>query len=126
MSNFIVAFITPPFFDVISSGCYFVLVGFCVISGVFVFSVYPDAAHFTLKQFAQVFGDTVPDSDKAEALASLQLAPGKIPLTTSSEVSDDGKLLFTHKGIPYGSRASSSTAVGDITIMETSTNVKSN
>jgi hypothetical protein len=114
MSNFIVAFITPPFFNAISSGYYFVLVGFCIISGVFVFFVYPETAHVTLEQLAQVFSDTVSDSEKAEALAPLQLAPGKMRLTQGSEVFDDNKLLFAHKNIPHESRASSSTAVDDI------------
>jgi Sugar (and other) transporter len=120
MSNFVIAFITPPLFNAISGGYYFVLVGFCVISGVFVFFVYLETAHVTLEQLSQVFGDTVTDPERAETLVTLQLAPGKMRSTTGSEVSDASKLLLAH--ISDGSRASSSTAVGDIPL-ETSTHV---
>lgn len=57
ISNFIVAFITPPLFASISGGYYFILVGFCVISGIFVFFVYPETAHKTLEELGSVFSD---------------------------------------------------------------------
>jgi hypothetical protein len=114
MSNFIIAFITPPLFNAISGGYYFVLVGFCIISGIFVFFVYPETAHVTLEQLSLVFGDTVPDFEKAETFAPLQLAPKKMRSTTSSDDSDTSKLVVAHKDISNGSRASSSAALGDI------------
>ncbi|PCH38061.1 general substrate transporter [Wolfiporia cocos MD-104 SS10] len=57
LSNFIIAFITPPLFSAIGGGYYFILLGFCVISGVFVFFVYPETAHRTLEELGEVFGD---------------------------------------------------------------------
>ncbi|KAI0269186.1 general substrate transporter [Gloeopeniophorella convolvens] len=70
LSNFIIAFITPPLFDAISGGYYFVLMGFCIISGVVVFFLYPETAHVNLEQLGQVFGDTTAlDSEKAEEMA---------------------------------------------------------
>ncbi len=64
ISNFIVAFITPPLFSSIGAGYYFLLMGFCVISGVFVFFVYPETAHLSLEQLGTVFGDKVQDDGR--------------------------------------------------------------
>ncbi|RPD66669.1 general substrate transporter [Lentinus tigrinus ALCF2SS1-7] len=57
ISNFIIAFITPPLFASISGGYYFILLGFCIISGFFVFFVYPETAHKTLEELGSVFND---------------------------------------------------------------------
>lgn len=57
ISNFIIAFITPPLFASISGGYYFVLLGFCVISGIFVYFVYPETAHRSLEELGSVFND---------------------------------------------------------------------
>jgi Sugar (and other) transporter len=115
MSNFIVAFITPPLFNAISGGYYFVLVGFCIISGIFVYFVYPETAHVTLEQLSQVFNNIiVPDPESVRTLTALQLASGKMRPTTSSEVSDDNRLQLMHKNkSDDGSRASSSTLTED-------------
>ncbi|KAH9999364.1 general substrate transporter [Russula vinacea] len=87
MSNFIIAFITPPLFDAISGGYYFILLGFCVTSGIVVYFVYPETAHVTLEQLSQVFGDAALDFER---------------------------LLLGPKGIiSDGSRASSNTTLGE-------------
>ncbi|KAH9977994.1 general substrate transporter [Lactifluus volemus] len=117
MSNFIIAFITPPLFNAISGGYYFVLVGFCIISGVFVYFVYPETAHVTLEQLSQVFSVIVPDPENR---ASEKMRP-----TTSSEVSDDSRLQLVHKGkSDDGSRASRSTLIEDNISLEPSQHVE--
>ncbi|KAI0676964.1 general substrate transporter [Trametes maxima] len=55
--NFIIAFITPPLFASISGGYYFVLLGFCIISGIFVYFVYPETGGKTLEELDGVFND---------------------------------------------------------------------
>jgi Sugar (and other) transporter len=121
MSNFIVAFITPPLFNAISGGYYFVLVGFCIISGVFVYFVYPETAHVTLEQLSQVFGIIVPDPENVGTLAALQLPSGKMRPTTSSEVSDDSRVQLMHKDkSDDGSRASNTTLAEDNVSLEAS------
>jgi hypothetical protein len=125
MSNFIIAFITPPLFNAISGGYYFVLVGFCIISGVFVYFVYPETAHVTLEQLSQVFSVIVPDPENVGTLAALQHASEKIRPTTSSEVSDDSRLQLVHKGkSDDGSRASRSTLTEDNISLEPSQHVE--
>ncbi|KAH9062137.1 general substrate transporter [Lactarius vividus] len=109
--NFIIAFITPPLFDAISGGYYFVLVGFCIVSGVVVFFVYPETAHATLEQLAQVFGDTsVLDPEKVEAVVPQHPSEQSRSTTTSKEAATD-KLLLATRDTSTESRASSSTAL---------------
>jgi sugar porter (SP) family MFS transporter len=112
MSNFVVAFVTPPLFDIISGGYYFILLGFCVISGIVVFFVYPETAHVTLEQLSQVFGDTALDSEKPQALTPVQLALERSRSTIVSDDSDANKLLLKPKNISNGSWAASSTTLG--------------
>ena len=57
IANFVIAFITPPLFSTAGGGYYFLLVGFCLISLVFVFAVYRETAGKTLEQLGEVFGD---------------------------------------------------------------------
>jgi len=57
ISNFIIAFITPPLFSAIDAGYYFLLLGFCLISGIFVWFMYPETAGKTLEELGQVFKD---------------------------------------------------------------------
>ncbi|KAI0036027.1 general substrate transporter [Vararia minispora EC-137] len=57
LCNFIIAFITPPLFAVLRGGYYFVLLGFCLLSGVVVYIFYPETAHLTLEQLGSAFGD---------------------------------------------------------------------
>lgn len=111
MSNFIIAFITPPLFDAISGGYYFVLLGFCVISGIVVFFVYPETAYVTLEQLSQVFGDTALDFEKARALTPLHLGVERIGSTMVSGNSDAEKLPLGPKDVSDGSQASSNTAL---------------
>ena len=109
--NFVIAFITPPLFDAISGGYYFVLLGFCIVSGVVVFFVYPETAHVTLEQLSQVFGDTsVLDPEKVEIVVP-QLPSDKARSTTTSNDTDTDKLLLASQDTSAVSRASSSTAL---------------
>lgn len=57
VSNFIIAFITPPLVSAAGGGYYFLLLGFCLISLVFVFFVYRETAGKTLEQLGDVFGE---------------------------------------------------------------------
>ncbi|KAH9482075.1 High-affinity glucose transporter [Psilocybe cubensis] len=57
ISNFVVAFITPPLFATLKAGYYFLLLGFSAISGIFVWLVYRETAGKTLEQLGEVFGD---------------------------------------------------------------------
>ncbi|KAH9968278.1 general substrate transporter [Russula dissimulans] len=102
-SNFIIAFITPPLFDALSGGYYFVLLGFCVVSGIVVYFVYPETAHVTLEQ-----------------LSSLSL--GK-PLRSTMDTgySDADKLLLRPQDASWSGSSSSTTledtaldATGDV------------
>ena len=68
--NFIIAFITPPLFDVMSAGYYFLLVGFCIISFIVVWFIYPETAHRTLEELGEVFGDRVTEDDKLAQVAA--------------------------------------------------------
>ncbi|KAH9050009.1 general substrate transporter [Lactarius hengduanensis] len=109
--NFIIAFITPPLFDAISGGYYFVLMGSCIVSGVVVFFVYPETAHATLEQLSQVFGDTsVLDPEKVETMVP-QHPSEQTRSTTTSKDADTDKLLLATLDTSAGSRASSSTAL---------------
>jgi hypothetical protein len=116
MSNFVIAFITPPLFDAISGGYYFVLLGFCVISGIVVFFLYPETAHVTLEQLSQVFGDAPPDLERAETLTPLHLGVERIGSTKVSGNTDAEKLLLVHKDMSDRSRASSNTTLGEPTL----------
>jgi len=113
MSNFVIAFITPPLFRVLSGGYYFVLVGFCIISGIFVFFVYPETSHVALEQLSQVFGDTALEPEKAEMRTPLQLAIERFRPTTASEDSDPDKLLLEGKDTSGRSWTSSRTTLVD-------------
>lgn len=68
--NFIIAFITPPLFEVMNAGYYFLLVGFCIISFIVVWFVYPETAHKTLEELGEVFGDRVSDEDRLAQVAA--------------------------------------------------------
>ena len=116
MSNFIIAFITPPLFKAISGGYYFVLLGFCAISGIVVFFMYPETAHVTLEQLSQVFGDAAPDFERAETLTPLHLGVERIGSTMVSGNTDAKKLLLVHKDMSDGSRVSSNTTLGEPTL----------
>lgn len=59
ISNFIIAFITPPLFSALEGGYYFLLLGFAAISFIVVFFLYPETAGKTLEELGQVFGDHV-------------------------------------------------------------------
>jgi hypothetical protein len=115
-SNFVIAFITPPLFNAISGGYYFILLGFCIISGVVVFFLYPETAHVTLEQLSQVFGDVAPDLERAEILTPLHLGVERIGSTMVSGNTDAEKLLLVHKDMSDGSRASSNTTLEEPTL----------
>ena len=77
LCNFIIAFITPPLFSSIAGGYYFLLLGFCVVSGIFVFFVYPETAHRTLEELGEVFGDKVTDDQVPDSVAIVIAVPEK-------------------------------------------------
>ncbi|KAJ8091680.1 hypothetical protein PM082_020915 [Marasmius tenuissimus] len=58
--NFVVGFVTPPLFDEMPGGYYFLLVGACLLSFPAVFFFYPETAHSTLEELGEVFGDELP------------------------------------------------------------------
>jgi len=113
MSNFVIAFITPPLFRVLSGGYYFVLAGFCIISGIFVFFVYPETSHVALEQLSQVFGDTALEPEKAEMRTPLQLAIERFRSTPASEDSGADKLLLEGNDTLSGSWTPSRTTLVD-------------
>ncbi|KAF7360274.1 General substrate transporter [Mycena venus] len=55
--EFIVAFATPPLFEIMRGGYYFVLVGFCIVSGVLVWLVFVETGSGTLEEIGGMFGD---------------------------------------------------------------------
>jgi hypothetical protein len=116
MSNFVIAFITPPLFKAISGGYYFVLLGFCVVSGIVVFFLYPETAHVTLEQLSQVFGDAAPYLERAETLTPLHVGVERIGSTMVSGDIDAEKLLLVHKDISDGNQALSNTTLGEPTL----------
>ncbi|KAH7888015.1 general substrate transporter [Phlebopus sp. FC_14] len=61
--NFIIAFITPPLFEAMNAGYYFLLVAFCLISFAVVYFIYPETAHRTLEELGEVFGDKVMEDE---------------------------------------------------------------
>ncbi|KAF9222049.1 general substrate transporter [Gyrodon lividus] len=74
--NFIIAFITPPLFDVMKAGYYFLLVGFCIISFLVVWFIYPETAHRTLEELGEVFGDRVMEEEKVAQVEAKTSAQG--------------------------------------------------
>ncbi|PPQ92566.1 hypothetical protein CVT25_010519 [Psilocybe cyanescens] len=86
ISNFVVAFITPPLFSTLKGGYYFLLLGFSAISGVFVWFVYPETAGKTLEQLGEVFGD----GDVAVRINKAKEAGGAGSASASAE---DGGML---------------------------------
>jgi Sugar (and other) transporter len=115
-SNFVIAFITPPLFKAISGGYYFVLLGFCIISGIVVFFLYPETAHVTLEQLSQVFGDAAPNLERAETLTPLHLGVERVGSTMVLGNTDAEKMLLIHKDMSDGTRTSSNTTVGEPTL----------
>lgn len=70
LSNFIIAFIALPLFDVLEGGCYFLLMEFYIISGIFVWFVYPETAHRSLEDPGEIFGDRTTSVEKMTLLAA--------------------------------------------------------
>ncbi|KAG9317640.1 general substrate transporter [Chiua virens] len=93
--NFVIAFITPPLFQVMGAGYYFLLVGFCILSFIVVWFVYPETAHKTLEELGEVFGDQVADDDKlaqvgAEKGASVSVARVSAAAALTGQVENSG------------------------------------
>ncbi|KAL1946726.1 hypothetical protein VTO73DRAFT_14830 [Trametes versicolor] len=74
LCNFIIAFATPPLFAAIGGAYYFILVGFCVFCGIFVYFVYPETAHKTLEELGSVFNDGPKMLLEEKPVAALALA----------------------------------------------------
>ncbi|EGO01631.1 hypothetical protein SERLA73DRAFT_166182 [Serpula lacrymans var. lacrymans S7.3] len=84
--NFIVAFITPPLFSAITAGYYFLLLGFCLISGAFVWLVYVETAHRTLEELGELI---------EEATENMRRSPSGLPadIVTSQAVDSQATLM---------------------------------
>ena len=78
ISNFIVAFITPPLFSALHGGYYFLLLGSCLISGVIVWLLYPETAGKTLEELGEVFGDGVVTAAVDEEVGRMRLSQGPV------------------------------------------------
>ena len=74
LCNFIIAFITPPLFAILSGGYYFLLFGSCIISGITVWFLYPETAFLSLEQLGSAFGDEAKPAseDDRKSTASVQ------------------------------------------------------
>lgn len=102
ISNFIIAFITPPLFAVSGGGYYFLLLGFCLISGIFVCFVYRETAGKTLEELGSVFGDV-------EFVLQQQESQGRPPKTEDSQNSGITRMLLvaepldmvSHEGVGW-------------------------
>ncbi len=90
VSNFIIAFITPPLFATIIGGYNFILAGFCAFSGIFVYFVYPETAHKTLEELGSVFNDQAPREEEVEKFPGTMLA---VPGTTMRDDSTSDRTL---------------------------------
>lgn len=90
ISNFIIAFVTPPLFASIIGGYYFLLAGFCAISGVFVYFFYPETAHKTLEELGSVFNDQAPREEEVEKFGEARLA---VPGTAARDDSTSDQTL---------------------------------
>ena len=90
ISNFIIAFVTPPLFATIVGGYYFLLAGFCAISGIFVYFFYPETAHKTLEGLGSVFNDQAPKEEEVEKFPGALLA---VPGTTTRDDSTSDQTL---------------------------------
>ncbi|KAJ7739994.1 general substrate transporter [Mycena maculata] len=55
--EFLVAFWTPPLFEILRGAYYFLLVGCCIISGLLVWFVFVETGTETLEEIGGVFGD---------------------------------------------------------------------
>ncbi|KAJ6558100.1 hypothetical protein B0H19DRAFT_1149932 [Mycena capillaripes] len=55
--EFIVAFATPPLFEILRGAYYFILVGFCLVSGLLVWFVFVETGSQTLEEIGGMFGD---------------------------------------------------------------------
>lgn len=93
LCNFIIAFITPPLFSSIAAGYYFLLLGFCVVSGIFVFFVYPETAHRTLEELGEVFGDKVSDDKVSNSAANVIAVPDTSSEAQSGHSGSSGSTL---------------------------------
>ncbi|KAG8962818.1 hypothetical protein FRC03_003718 [Tulasnella sp. 419] len=81
--NFIIAFITPPLFDSIKGGYYFILAGLVIISFFLVLIVYRETAFKTLEELAEVFGEPA-------------FAPVLMSVSKTGEVSVMGRRTSDH------------------------------
>ncbi|KAJ7359463.1 general substrate transporter [Mycena albidolilacea] len=90
--EFIVAFATPPLFEIMRGGYYFVLVGFCITSGVLVWLLFVETGCETLEEIGGVFGDerALPRmlSDEEDPVANLRRrrARGRSTVSMSSQL----------------------------------------
>ncbi|KAJ7858533.1 general substrate transporter [Mycena olivaceomarginata] len=90
--EFVVAFATPPLFEIMRGGYYFVLVGFCIVSGVLVWLLFVETGCETLEEIGGVFGDerALPRmlSDEEDPVANVRRrrARGRSTVSMSSQL----------------------------------------
>ncbi|PVF94470.1 hypothetical protein CPB86DRAFT_713234 [Serendipita vermifera] len=88
--NFIVALVSPPIFESLRGGTYFIIAGFVLTSVLLVIFIYRETAHKTLEELAEVFGEPamadvasiiVPDATQARM--SMHMSPRSRGMTMS-------------------------------------------
>ncbi|KAJ7185681.1 general substrate transporter, partial [Mycena filopes] len=130
ITEFIVAFITPPLFEVMRGAYYFILVGFCVISGIVVFFVFVETSSQTLEEIGGVFGDEqapprmLDGADDLVASVRRRRAKGHSTVSMSSQVTavtvatnvnaiPAGRHLHPHHGSAATSQATLTSTAGE-------------
>ncbi|KAJ3478129.1 hypothetical protein NLI96_g9978 [Meripilus lineatus] len=73
LCGFIVTLSMERLFRSLPAGGYFFFMGFCIMSGIFVFFVCPETAYLSLEQLGRVFGDKVSDSEEEIGVAPAML-----------------------------------------------------
>jgi hypothetical protein len=89
--EFLVAFFTPPLFETMPVGYYFLLVGSCIVSGLVVWLVYVETGEQTLEEIGGIFGDEqapprIPDADDKVMNLRRRRARGHSTVSMSSQI----------------------------------------
>jgi hypothetical protein len=86
----IVDFASPPIFQSLRGGAYFIIAGFVIVSVLLVIFIYRETAHKTLEELAEVFGEpamadvsSVIVPDATQARVSMHMSPRSRGMTTS-------------------------------------------
>jgi hypothetical protein len=89
--EFIVAFATPILFEILRGAYYFVMVGFCIISGLLVWFLFVETGNQTLEEIGGIFGDEqapprVPDEDDPVLNVRRRRARGHSTVSMTSQL----------------------------------------